>query len=100
MHFDEIANGLELGLRPTQDGGIGFIQVGKLSVGTAKDIDNAITIFNRAMLNPTFRSELLVRLKTTQEYLQSYSKFATNYQVAVDKAHEINYLIKAVEKFK
>ena len=100
LHFDQIAKDLELGLKPLQDGGIGLVQVGKLSVGTAEDIKNAVTIFNRAMMNAGFRDELLVRLKATQEYLQDLGKFGgKTAQLGIDKAHEVNYLIKAVLKF-
>ena len=100
VHFDEIANELELGLRPIVHGHIGFIQVGKLSVGTANQIDQAISLFNQAMGNPKFRAELLVRLQVTQQYLQTAFKGKSQAQLAIDKAHEINYLIKAVTKFK
>jgi RHS repeat-associated protein len=99
LHFDDIASQLELGLRPLDGGKIGFIQVGKLSIGTANDIKKAILVFNEAMQNTKFRSELLVRLKTAQEYLQKSFKFTRDSQLAVDKAHELNYIIKAVENF-
>jgi len=97
IHFDKI-KGIELGLVPTQGGGIGLVQVGK-KVGTAQEIKNAVKVFNQAMASSKFRSELLVRLKVQQESLQNAFKGSKNAQQAINKAHEINYLIKAVLKY-
>ncbi|MGN6293130.1 MAG: LamG-like jellyroll fold domain-containing protein [Chitinophagaceae bacterium] len=97
VHFDKV-KGIELGLVPTQGGGIGLIQVGK-KIGTADDIKQTVTLFNRAMASSKFRSELLVRLKVQQEALQQAYKGTRSAQQAIDKAHEINYLIKAVQKY-
>lgn len=101
MHFDDVAKNLELGLIPTHNPGIGLVQVGKKAVGTADDIKKAVTLFNQAMANSKFRAELIVRLKVTQDYLKSGAfKYSKNAQQAIDKAHELNYLIKAVQKYK
>jgi hypothetical protein len=72
--------------------------VGK-KVGTADDIKQAVMVFNKAMASNQFRSTLLLRLKVQQESLQQAYKGTKNAQQAVDKAHEINYLIKAVQKY-
>lgn len=97
IHFDNI-KGIELGLVPTHGGGIGLIQVGK-KVGTADDIRKSVSLFNQAMASNKFRAELLVRLKVQQESLQQVFKGSRNAQQAVNKAHELNYLIKAVQKY-
>ncbi|KYP13814.1 hypothetical protein [Flavihumibacter sp. CACIAM 22H1] len=97
LHFDEVVAKMELGLRPTQNGGIGLVQVGKL-VGTADDIKRAVTLFNQAMNSAKFRTELLTRIKSAQEYAQHAFRFTKDSQLAIDKAHEFNYLIKVLEK--
>jgi RHS repeat-associated protein len=99
LHFDEIVNELEMALRPLEGGKIGLIQVGKLSVGTANDIKKSVEVFSKAMANPKFRAELLVRLIKTQQYVKEAFKFTRDAQLAIDKAHELNFLIKAVQKF-
>jgi hypothetical protein len=99
LHFDEIVKHLELALKPTNKG-VGLIQVGKVSVGTAYQVQEAVNLFNAAMGGQRFRAELLVRLKVTQEYLQNAFKSTIHAQQAIDKAHEINYIIKGIQKIK
>src|SRR5690606_33994107 len=98
LHFDEVIPKLELALKPTHNGGIGLVQVGNL-VGKADDIKRAVSLFNQAMNNQKFRTELLIRLKGAQEYLQNTFKYSQNSQMAIDKAHEINYLINSIKNF-
>ena len=79
-------------------GQIGLIQVGKKGA-SALQVNNAIKVFERAMSNKMFRDELLIHLKKTQESLLSkYSKNSINYKIAVDKSHEIHYIIQSLLK--
>jgi len=89
--------GLELTLKPLKDGEIG---VG-IVAGKAKYVKQALNTLNRALKNPNFRAALLVNLKATQETLQTAAKVLANAnyaQMAIDRAHEINYLIQALIK--
>jgi len=77
--------------------GLGFIS------GNRKLAKDAVKLFNRAMENQGFRDKLLVSLKSAQETLNDAAKTLTNVseaKMAGDKAHEINYLIDAVKKYK
>ncbi|HLW30447.1 MAG TPA: RHS repeat-associated core domain-containing protein, partial [Brumimicrobium sp.] len=92
VHID----GLEFGLRPGGGGQIGITQVGKKS-SSLLQVNHAVKVFERAMSNKIFRDELLIHLKKTQESLLSkYGKGSINYQRAVDKSHEIHYLIQSL----
>src|SRR5690554_3105426 len=92
VHID----GLEFGLRPGGGGQIGITQVGKKS-SSLLQVNHAVKVFERAMSNKIFRDELLIHLKKTHESLLSkYGKGSINYQRAVDKSHEIHYLIQSL----
>lgn len=94
-----LEGGLELGLKTLKDGKIGVHLVGKKTF-TALQVENAVSIFNNAMRSAEFRKELLVRLVATQEYLQHAFKGIKTSQLAIDKAHELNYIIQSLRKMK
>jgi len=87
----------ELGLRAGHDGTVGFVKVGKKRAGTALDLTNATEIFSKALANTEFKDALLIHLKATQESLITKYKGMKHSQLAIDKAHEINYIIKAIQ---
>ena len=97
VHFKELDN-LELSLKPMADGkiGLGFIS------GNQKMVTDAVKLFNQAMENSDFRASLLVRLKAGQETLQGAGKVLGNSKeakMAIDKAHEFNFLIDSVKNY-
>jgi hypothetical protein len=94
LHFED---GLELGLKTMADGKIGLQLVGKKTF-TLLQVQNAVSVFNNAMRSDMFRKELLVRLVDTQKYLQQAFKSSKNIQQAIDKSHELNYLIQSLKK--
>lgn len=66
------------------------------------EIDNAVKTFSMAMNNKDFKINLLQRLFDSQQYLVQYAKqpglSKTISKNALDRAFEINFLIKSIIK--
>jgi len=102
IHFDNIGKGLELGLKPGDDGKILLHIVGKKKGFTKLDVKKGVDLFNQAMNERSFQTDLLQKLFDTQIYALQRAKLLGN--KSPDKAlwesyaYETHYLIQAVLK--
>ncbi|GAA0561210.1 RHS repeat-associated core domain-containing protein [Chitinophaga japonensis] len=95
FHFE---GGLELGLKTLNNGRIGLELVGDKAF-TKLQVAKAVKVFEQAMSNTDFRNKLLVRLLASREYLKNSFKLTGDAQAAINKAHELNYIIKSISKW-
>jgi hypothetical protein len=98
IHFDEI-KGMELGLKPGKNNEILLHIVGKKKGFSALDLNT--DLFNKAMNDRSFQTQLLQRLFDTQMYsIQKADllKGSIDAKRWLDNAHESNFLIKSLIK--
>ena len=96
LHFKQL-NDLELALKPGKNGKVLLAYIS----GNRNEVNKAVKIFNEAMENNEFKAKLLIDLKKAQGALQDAGKVLSNKdeaKMAVDKAHELNYIIKSIVK--